>query len=194
VVAVADRERAPAPPSPFVEFVPTPHIVVAKMLEVANPSERDVVYDLGCGDGRLVIEAARSYGARGVGFDLDPVRVAEARANVSEAGVDDLVSIAEADVLAVDLRPASVVLLYLLPALNVRLLPQLARLAPGSRIVSHDYAIEGFEYDDAWSMTAEHHRRHPKFRQHVVLLWTTPLTASAREDASVRTRPRSRRA
>jgi len=191
---VADRERAPAPPSPFVEFVPTPHIVVAKMLEVANPSERDVVYDLGCGDGRLVIEAARSYGARGVGFDLDPVRVAEARANVSEAGVDDLVSIAEADVLAVDLRPASVVLLYLLPALNVRLLPQLARLAPGSRIVSHDYAIEGFEYDDAWSMTAEHHRRHPKFRQHVVLLWTTPLTASAREDASVRTRPRSRRA
>ena len=193
-MAVADRERAPAPPSPFVEFVPTPHSVVAKMLEVANPSERDVVYDLGCGDGRLVIEAARSYGARGVGFDLDPVRVAEARANVTEAGVDDLVSIAQADVLAVDLRPASVVLLYLLPALNVRLLPQLARLAPGSRIVSHDYAIEGFEYDDGWTMTAEHHRRHPKFRQHVVLLWTTPLTASAREDASVRTRPRSRRA
>lgn len=169
-------------PSEFVEFVPTPPSVVAKMIEVANVSERDVVYDLGCGDGRLVIEAAREHGARGVGFDLDPTRLAEARANAAEAGVEALVTFEHADLFEVDLRPASVVFLYLLPKVNVRLLPKLAQLAPGSRIVSHDYDIEGVEYDDVWVMTAEHHRHHPKVRQHVVLLWTTPLEPSPREE------------
>jgi SAM-dependent methyltransferase len=164
----------------MVEFVATPHSVVAKMLEVANIGERDVVYDLGGGDGRLVIEAARRYGARGVGVELDPDRVAEARANVAAAGLEALVSIEHQDLFAIDLTPASVVLLYLLPTLNVRLLPQLARLAPGSRIVSHDYDIEGVEYDDVWVLRAEHHRAHPKVRQHVVLLWTTPLDARSR--------------
>jgi SAM-dependent methyltransferase len=173
-------EDVSSPANPFVEFVPTPPSVVDKMLEVANLGERDLVYDLGCGDGRLVVEAARNYGARGVGFDLDPARVLEARGNAEAAGVEHLVTIEHADLFTVDLRPASVLLLYLLPAVLLRLLPKFHQLAPGSRIVSHDYDIEGYDYDDAWVMMAEHHRRHPKVRQHVVLLWTTPLEPSAR--------------
>jgi SAM-dependent methyltransferase len=168
------------PPSEFVEFVPTPPRVVAKMIAAANVREHDVVYDLGCGDGRLLIEAARNHGARCFGFDLDPARVDEARANAIEAGVEALVTIEHADLFSVDLRPASVVFVYLLPTVLQRLLPHFARLEPGSRIVSHDYDIEGFEYDDVWVLTAEHHRLHPKLRQHVVLLWTTPLEPSPR--------------
>lgn len=160
-----------------IEFVPTPHVIVAKMLEVANLRDHDVVYDLGCGDGRLVIEAARQYGARAVGFDLDPVRIAEARANVRDAGLDDLVTIEHRDLFTVDLRPASVVTLYLLPDLNVRLVPQLRQLAPGSRIISHDFAMAGIEYDEVWTIVAEHYRPRPKERDHHVFKWTTPLEA-----------------
>jgi SAM-dependent methyltransferase len=175
-----DGRVATAPASEFVEYVPTPPRVVAKMIQAANVREHDVVYDLGCGDGRLLIEAARNHGARCVGCDLDPARVAEARANVVDAGVEALVTIEHADLFEMDLRPASVVFVYLLPTVLARLLPQFARLAPGSRIVSHDYDIEGFDYDDVWVLQAEHHRLHPKVRQHVVLLWTTPLEPSPR--------------
>lgn len=161
-----------------IEFVPTPHVIVAKMLEAAYLREDDVLYDLGCGDGRLVIEAARQYGARAIGFDLDPVRIAEARANVRDAGVGDRVTIERQDLFTVDVRPASVVTLYLLPDLNLRLVPQLARLAPGSRIISHDFSIEGVEYDEVWTIVAEHYRPRPKERDHHVFKWTTPLDLS----------------
>lgn len=124
-------------------YVPTPDQVVDRMLELARVSREDVVYDLGCGDGRIVVAAAKRYGAHAVGFDIDPARVAEARANVAQSGVADLVSIEQRDIFTLDLRPASVVALYLLPELNVKLLPQLERLKPGSRIVSHDFDIAG---------------------------------------------------
>lgn len=168
-----------------IEYVPSPRLVVDKMLEVANLDERDVLYDLGCGDGRLVIEAARQYGARAFGFDLDPQRIAEARHNVTAAGLDDLVRIEQADIFTVDLRPATVVTLYLLPSINVRLVPQLAALAPGSRIVSHDYDITGFEFDDLWVVVDENHRMHPKLREHAVLKWTTPLERSPPGDREI---------
>ena len=158
-----------------IEYVPTPGPVVDKMLEVANLDERDVLYDLGCGDGRMVIETARQYGARAVGFDLDPQRLAEARNNVAAAGVDGLVRIEHANIFTVDLRPATVVTLYLLPSINVRLVPQLQAMAAGARIISHDYDITGFEFDDLWVVVAENHRKHPRLREHAVLKWTTPL-------------------
>jgi len=142
---------------PDVEYVPTVPEVVDKMLEVARVEEKDVVYDLGCGDGRILVEAARKYGAHGVGVDIDPVRVMEARENVKKNGVERLVRIEQGDLFTVDLSPATVVTLYLLPELNVRLVPQLEKLQNGARIVSHDYAIEGVPHERSWSVrvTAE---------------------------------------
>src|SRR5262245_35998076 len=101
------------------------------MLEVAGVGEKDVVYDLGCGDGRILVEAARKYGARGVGIDIDPARVMEARENVKKNGVERLVRIEQGDLFKVDLSPATVVTLYLLPELNARLVPQLEKLQNG---------------------------------------------------------------
>ncbi|MBC8072746.1 MAG: class I SAM-dependent methyltransferase [Deltaproteobacteria bacterium] len=145
------------------------------MLDAAKVGPDDVVYDLGCGDGRLVIEAARRFGARGVGVDLDPERVAEARANVEKAGLGHLVTIEQRNIFDVDLRPATVVTLYLLPSINVKLIPQLERLRKGARIVSHDFGMEGIEYDSVVEVIAKHHRPPPELREHYVYRWTTPL-------------------
>jgi tRNA G37 N-methylase Trm5 len=113
------------------------------MLEMAEVKKGDVVYDLGCGDGRIVVTAAKKYGVKAVGFDIDPQRVKEAKENVRTNKVEHLVTIKQEDIFTLDLREASVVTLYLLPDLNVRLMPQLARLKPGSRIVSHDFDMRG---------------------------------------------------
>jgi SAM-dependent methyltransferase len=126
---------------PDVAYWATPQPVVEKMLKLARVTENDVVYDLGCGDGRSLVTAAQRYGARGVGFDIDSRRVFEARRNVRDAGVEHLVRIEEADIFTVDVSPATVVFLYLVPRLNLRLVPQLEKLRAGSRIVSHEYEI-----------------------------------------------------
>jgi ribosomal protein L11 methylase PrmA len=126
--------------TPDVIYVPTPQEVVEAMLKVAKVGKNDVVYDLGCGDGRIVITAAKQYGARGVGIDIDPQRIQEARANVQSAGVGDRVQILEQDLFETDLSPATVVTLYLLPSLNLKLQPKLFKeLKPGTRIVSHAF-------------------------------------------------------
>jgi SAM-dependent methyltransferase len=138
-----DDQDAPAERTPDVVYVPTPQPVVNKMLEVAKVKPGEVVYDLGCGDGRIVVTAAKRYGVRAYGFDIDPARVAEARENARKSGVSELVTIEQADVFELDLSPADVVTLYLLPELNVRLIPQLEKLEPGSRVVSHDYDMQG---------------------------------------------------
>ncbi|HEY0686831.1 MAG TPA: class I SAM-dependent methyltransferase [Steroidobacter sp.] len=123
-----------------VWYVATPHEVVDRMLDEAKIRPTDVVYDLGCGDGRMVIAAAKKFGTRGVGVDLDPVRIKEARANAKAAGVEQLVTFRVGDMFETDLREANVVLLYLLPELNRRLKPKLfAELPPGARVVSHDF-------------------------------------------------------
>jgi SAM-dependent methyltransferase len=123
-----------------VWFVPTPHEVVDRMLYEAKVKATDVVYDLGCGDGRMVIAAAKQFGTRGVGVDLDPARIKEARAAAKAAGVEQLVTFRVGDMFETDLREATVVLLYLLPELNRRLKPKLfAELPPGARVVSHDF-------------------------------------------------------
>jgi SAM-dependent methyltransferase len=129
-------------------FVATPLPVVGRMLAAAAVGPDDLVYDLGCGDGRIVVEAARRYGARGVGIDVDPRRIEESRANARAAGVEHLVSFVEADITTIDVRPASVVAMWTLPALNLRLRSRLqADLRPGSRVVAH-----GFDMSD-WAPT-----------------------------------------
>ena len=128
------------PPALDVIFVATDLQVVRAMLEAAKVGPGDVVYDLGCGDGRIVITAAQRYGARGVGVDLDPERIREARENAARAGVTDRVTFVQQDLFATDVSGASVVALYLSPELNVRLRPKLLReLRPGSRVVSHQF-------------------------------------------------------
>lgn len=123
-----------------VPYVSTPQIVVDKMLEVAAVTKDDVVYDLGSGDGRIVITAAKKYGVRGVGVDIDPERVKEANANAVLAGVTERVKFIEQDLFETDLKEASVVTLYLLPEVNLRLRPKLWReLKPGTRVVSHAF-------------------------------------------------------
>ncbi|MFO7306648.1 MAG: class I SAM-dependent methyltransferase [Gammaproteobacteria bacterium] len=137
--ALADK---PARPQRDLDvwFVPTPHEIVDRMLEVADVGPDDVVYDLGCGDGRIVIAAAKKFGARGFGVDLDPQRIREARESAKAAGVEHLVKFEVGDLFETDLSEATVVTLYLLPELNRKLKPKLlAQLKPGARVVSHDF-------------------------------------------------------
>lgn len=151
--ALAGASLAPAlllPPHaaaarlPVVPYVSTPPDVVRRMLALGRVGRGDTVYDLGCGDGRIVIEAARRHGARGVGIDLNPERIREARENARRAGVQQRVRFEQADLFATDFSPATVVMLYLLFEVNLKLMPQLWRqLRPGSRVVSHDFHMGG---------------------------------------------------
>ena len=135
-----------APQVSRAPYVATPPDVVARMLGLASVTARDVVYDLGCGDGRIVIAAAQQFGARGVGVDIDPVRIAEARENAARAQVEHLVTFKLQDALNTDVSEATVVMLYLLAAQNVALRPTLTRqLQPGARIVSHNFAMGDWE-------------------------------------------------
>jgi len=136
--------RADAPD--LAPYVPTPMFVVEKMLEMADVDGEDILYDLGCGDGRIVIAAAQKYGARGVGIDIDPMRITESRANALLAGVEDLVQFFQQDVMKVDFSKATVVALYLLPE-SLEALRSLFEhvLTPGTYVVSHNYSIPGWE-------------------------------------------------
>ncbi len=173
-------------------YVPTPQKVVDTMLELAKVHAGDVVYDLGCGDGRIVVTAARKYGVQATGFDLNPDRVREARDSVKLAGVGSLAAIRWANVFSVDLRPATVVALYLLPELNVRLLPALEKLRPGARVISHDFDMPGVVPDGHWTITAPEFvsadgdsaykgagvpedTKHYAERKHDIYLWVVPF-------------------
>lgn len=137
--AVALAQDAPTR-RPDVIYVPTPEAVVEAMLQVANVGKNDIVHDLGCGDGRIPVTAAKKYGARGVGIDIDPQRIKEANENVAKNNVGDRVRIVQGDLFEQDLSQATVVTLYLLPSLNVKLMPKLMKeLKPGTRIVSHAF-------------------------------------------------------
>jgi SAM-dependent methyltransferase len=125
---------------PDVIYVPTPHEVVDDMLRLANVHKGDVLYDLGSGDGRIAIAAAKKYGIKAVGIDIDPERIREATENARKAGVTNLVQFRQEDLFKADFRDATVVTLYLLPDLNVKLRPRLwDELKPGTRIVSHQF-------------------------------------------------------
>jgi SAM-dependent methyltransferase len=138
VPAPAVFAQSPAAAAPDVIYVPTPQPVVDAMLELADVKSRDIVYDLGSGDGRIVITAAKKYGARGVGIEIDPELVKKASANAIEAGVSDRVRFVNQNLFSSDFSEATVVTLYLLQSINERIRPTLVRqLKPGSRLVSH---------------------------------------------------------
>jgi hypothetical protein len=147
-----------------VPYVPTAEATVEEMLRLAGVSRDDVVYDLGSGDGRIVITAARKYGARGVGIDIDPVRIAEANENAKKAGVTEKVRFIQGDLFNADLRDATAVTLYLLRSVNLRLRPKLlAELRPGTPVVSHDFDMGDWEADE-----------HVQLEGDDVFLWIIP--------------------
>lgn len=132
-------QRTPKRP-PDIHWEPSSDAVVTAMLKLAEVKPGDIVYDLGCGDGRIVIAAARDFGARGVGIDIDPVRIDESNANARKAGVTDKVRFIEEDLFEADIREATVVTLFLWPSVNLKLRPKLLKeLRPGTRVVSHSH-------------------------------------------------------
>ncbi|HEY9282484.1 MAG TPA: 50S ribosomal protein L11 methyltransferase [Pyrinomonadaceae bacterium] len=148
-----------------VPYVPTPQEVVDEMLRMANVGKDDVVYDLGCGDGRLVITAVKKFGAkRGVGVDIDPQRIKESNANAQAAGVGDRVKFVVQDLFKTDIKEASVVTLYLLPDVNLRLRPVLWRdLKPGTRVVSHAFDMGDWQPEKTTSVEGR-----------MIYFWTIP--------------------
>ena len=168
------RQRSSQTKKPFREpdilFVPTPQEAVDKMLELAQVKKDDLVYDLGCGDGRIVVTAAKRYGCKAVGYDIDRKRVKESLANVEKNNVGHLVRIEQRDIFTLDLSKANVITLYLLPELNVKLIPQLKKLKPGSRIVSHDFDMRGVKPDKVVKVNSDN-----EWDEHTIYLWTTPL-------------------
>ncbi len=124
----------------IVPYVPTPQEVVERMLELAGVKKGDVVYDLGSGDGRIVVTAAKKYGVKAIGFEIDPERIKESHENIKKAGVGNLVEIRQQDIRTVDLSQASVLTMYLLPEVNLMIRPNIwKQMKPGSRVVSHDF-------------------------------------------------------
>ncbi|MCU1327132.1 MAG: putative methylase family (Precursor) [Bryobacterales bacterium] len=149
LIHLVEAQTPPADQIPInTPYVATPPEVVDAMLDLAKVSARDTIFDLGCGDGRIVIEAAAKYGARGVGIDLNPDRIEEARANAAKAGVADLVRFEAKDLFDADISDATVVALYLLPEANLRLRSRLTtELKPGTRIVSHSFDMGDWKPD-----------------------------------------------
>lgn len=164
------------PGRPDIHFQATPQPAVEHMLGMAKITKDDVVYDLGCGDGRFVITAAKKYGARGVGIEIDPKMIEISRRNAIEAGVEHLVEFRQADLFNTDFSEATVVALFLLPDLNSKLVPELQKLKPGSRVISYVFGIAGYpaEFKDEAPSSIE------GIEGTVPLhLWTTPLKKSA---------------
>jgi precorrin-6B methylase 2 len=179
------RQQAPQAPaaaaqkplrSPDVIFVPTPHDVVDAMLKVAKVGKGDVLYDLGSGDGRIPITAAQKYGiARGIGIDINPERIKEANANLAKTRVGDRVRFINADLFESDLSEATVVTLYLLPELNLKLLPKLLKeLKPGTRIVSHAFDMGTWTPEQALNLDGRS-----------VYFWTIPAPGTPAHEAAM---------
>lgn len=151
-------------------YVPTPNDVVEKMLETAGVKKTDLLYDLGCGDGRIVVQAAKKYGCKAVGYEIDPDRVADAIKNVKKRKVEHLAKIEQEDVFKLDLSKANVIAIYLLPSMCKKLIPQFEKLQPGSRIVTHDYYIEGIKPEKSFTMTSNEDNV-----KHTIYYYVTPL-------------------
>jgi precorrin-6B methylase 2 len=162
--------------APDVVFVPTPHEVVEAMLKVAKVGKGDVLYDLGSGDGRIPITAAQKYGiARGTGIDINPERIKEANENLAKAGVGQRVRFINADLFEANLADATVITLYLLPSLNLKLLPKLLKeLKPGTRIVSHAFDMGTWKPEQTLSVDGRS-----------VYFWTIPAPGTPAHDAAM---------
>ncbi len=173
VTALAAQNSQPRR-EPDVVWVPTTEPAVEAMLKLAGVKKTDIVYDLGCGDGRIVITAAKTYGAHGVGIDIDPVRIAAAKENAKKAGVEDLVRFEENDLFQADIHEATVVTLFLLPNLNLKLKPKLlADLKPGTRIVSNTFDMGDWKAEKEATVGDE-----DTYLSHHIFLWTVPARGS----------------
>jgi SAM-dependent methyltransferase len=175
LLAGAAAAQTPQPKrAPDVIFVPTTDAAVDAMLKLANIKKTDVVYDLGCGDGKIVIAAAKNYGARGVGIDIDPKRIAEANEAAKKAGVENLVKFIENDLFESDIKEASVVTIFLLPQLNLKLKPKLMQdLKPGTRIVSNTFDMGDWKAEKEVAVgTADGDQDYGLSKR--VYLWTIP--------------------
>ncbi|MBI4192923.1 MAG: class I SAM-dependent methyltransferase [Betaproteobacteria bacterium] len=148
VLALAGAGWGAFAAEPSVPYVPTPQEVVERMLEMAKVGPQDYLVDLGSGDGRIVVTAAKKYGARGFGVDLNPVRIKESVENAAKAGVSDRVAFHERNLFETDLSDASVITMYLLPSVNLELRPKLLELKPGTRLVSHDFSMDDWKPDE----------------------------------------------
>ena len=167
-VAGVSQQAAKQLREPDVIFVPTPQEVVDAMLKLAEVHSGDVVYDLGCGDGRVVATAAKQYGVRGVGIDINPERIAEAKETVKKNGVGNRVTLRNEDLFEADIKEASVVTLYLLTSLNIKLRPKLWRdLKPGTRIVSHSFDMGDWKPEKEMVVSG-----------HTIYLWRVPANAA----------------
>jgi ribosomal protein L11 methylase PrmA len=164
-----DKSQEKTDRKPDVIFVPTPQEVVDHMLTLANVKKDDVVYDLGCGDGRIVVTAAKKYGCKAWGFDIDPDRIKESLENVKKSKVEELVSIKKQDIFTLDLSKANVITLYLLPDLNVKLIPQLEKMKDGSRIVSNSFDMKGVKPKKVETVKLK------DGGEKTIYLWVTPL-------------------
>jgi SAM-dependent methyltransferase len=156
---------------PDVVFVGTPYDIVSAMLEMADIKKTDLVYDLGCGDGRILILAAQKYGARGVGYEIDPEYVVRARQNVERNNLQDMVKIIQADIFTLDLSEADVMPLYLHPDMMSRLVPQVEKMKPGSRIVAHEYGFPDIYKPDRRVTVISNEDQ----AEHILMLYTLPL-------------------
>jgi ribosomal protein L11 methylase PrmA len=156
-----------------VPYVPTTEQAVEAMLKLAGVKKTDVVYDLGCGDGRIVIAAAKTFGARGVGIDINPVRIGEAKENAKKAGVESLVRFEENDLFLADFHEASVVTLFLLPQINLKLRPKLLKeLKPGTRVVSNTFDMGDWKPDK--EVDVDDNGDDESGLSHHLYLWTVP--------------------
>lgn len=160
--------------TPDVPYVPTTEEAVAEMLKLAGVKKTDIVYDLGCGDGRIVIAAAKTYGAHGVGIDINPERIAEAKANAKRAGVEHLVRFEENDLFKADIHEASVVTLFLLPTINLKLRPKLVHdLKPGTRVVSNTFDMGDWKAEKEASVGSPDDYEYAGLSKKL-FLWTIP--------------------
>jgi hypothetical protein len=170
-----------------VPYVPTPQVVVERMLEIAKVGSRDLVIDLGSGDGRIVVTAAKKFGARGFGVDLDPVRLNEANENARKAGVTDKVAFYQRDLFQTDLAQASVITMYLTPRVNLKLRPKLLELKPGTRIVSHDYSMDPWWPD----YHEEHALKDGSGGTSDIYFWIVPAKVAGTWESELRVRGKS---
>lgn len=168
-VPPVDASPSPAPKEPVLDvpYVPTPVSVVNEMLAMAKVTGEDVLYDLGSGDGRIPITAARKFGTKGVGIDLNPVRVEEANKNAEQDKVTDKVTFKVGDIFKEDFSEATVVTLYLLPDVNMKLRPKILEMKPGTRVVSHNYDMGDWTPDETKKISVDG-------TDHYVYFWTVP--------------------